>query len=542
MTATVLPAAARIIAPKERDQMKKICTLKTMLARGLEHSHDNPAIIEGEKQYTFREFADRTYRIGNTLLDLGLVRGDRVAVLSRNSTESAELFFAIANAGLILVMLNFRLTPSELLEILTDSEPAALIMSEEYVDQVEHFQKDCRSVKHFICFGVNPPNRAGWLGYEPLIAGAAVDEPDVELSEDDLAALMYTSGTTGNPKGCMATHRNLYHVGRSMALELRMEQDDAGIIPVPMFHASGAVVLMNGMYSGTTSIIMPRWNVYEFIDLVAKYQVTTGLLATPMLEALANCPDCPPAKLASLKKVIFAGAPVGSVVFENAVKRYGNIFIHGFGTTETLGSVSILRIEQVARALAAGKTEILGSCGKSYADMQAEVVGEDGKRIEVGKVGEIRVRGLGVTQGYWQKACETKRAFRDDWYYTEDLARVDEQGLIYIVGRKRDMIITGGENVFPAEVENILHKHPAVAQAAVLGLTDDTWGEAVTAIIVLKEGADVSESDIRSFCRKEIAGYKIPKRVIFTDELPTSATGKLMKGKLREKISRKVYA
>jgi acyl-CoA synthetase (AMP-forming)/AMP-acid ligase II len=517
--------------------MKKTCTLKTMLARGLELSHDNLALVQGEKHYTFREFAERTRRIGNALLDLGLVKGDRVAVLSRNSAESAELFFAIANAGLVLVMLNFRLSPSELLGVLADSEPSALLMSEEYVNLVLRMQKGCRSVKHYICFGNVAPDHKSLSHYESLIANASEKEPQVNLHEDDLAALMYTSGTTGNPKGCMANHRNLYHIGRSMALELRMGPDDAGIIPAPLFHASGANVLMNGVYSGTPSVIMARWNVYDFMNLVYKYQVTTGILVTTMLEKLANCADCLPQKLASLRKVIFAGAPVGSVVFEKAVQRFGNIFIHGFGTTETLGSVSILRPEQVARALSSGKHDILGSCGISYADMQAEVVGDNNERVQVGVVGEIRARGLGVTQGYWQKECESKRAFRDGWYYTEDLAKVDEQGLIYIVGRKKDMIISGGENIFPAEVENILHKHPAVAQAAVLGMADETWGESVTAIIVRKEGMDVSEDDIRTFCRGEIAGYKIPKHVIFTDELPTSATGKLMKARLKEQIA-----
>lgn len=506
------------------------------MARGVEHSRDELAIVEGEKQLTFQQLAERTRKIGNGLLDLDLARGDRVAVLCRNSAESAELFFAIPNAGLVLVMLNFRLSQPELLAVLADARPAALILSEEYGGYAEYLRKNCRTLHHVLCMGDGAELPAGLLPYESLVENAAAREPEIEITEDDLAALMYTSGTTGAPKGCMVSQRNFYHVGRSMALELRMAPDDRGIIPVPMFHASGAVVLLNGVYSGTGIVIMPRWQAAEFVRLVAEYRVTTGLLATPMLETLVNCPECAPEKLKSLRKVIFAGAPVSAVVFEQAVRRFGNIFIHGFGTTETLGSVSILRIADVAKAMSSQKTEILGSCGRSYADMQAEVVDADGNRVAAGVVGEIRARGLGVTQGYWRKPRETERAYRDDWYYTEDLARVDEDGLIYIVGRKRDMIISGGENVFPAEVENILHKHPAVAQAAVIGMADATWGESVTAVIVKKVGMEVSESDIRSFCRQEIAGYKVPKHVVFTDELPTSATGKLMKGKLREKI------
>ena len=513
-----------------------------MVARGLEQSREKPAIVEGEKQLTFQHFAERIRKIGNVLRDLGLRKGDRVAVLSRNSAESAELYFGVANAGCVVVMLNFRLSPAEILTILTDSRPSVLIVGDDYADLPEQIREDCPFIKHAICIGEPPANGDGCLRYETLVAEASTDEPDVDIDEDDIAALMYTSGTTGTPKGCIASHRNLYHVGRSMALELRMCPDDAGIIPVPMFHASGLVVLLNGVYSGTTTIIMPRWNVLVFMDLVHTYKVTTGLLATPMMEAMVNCLDCLPEKLKSLKKVIFAGAPLSAVVFERAVERFGNIFIHGFGTTETLGSVCILRREQVADALAKGKSCILGSCGKSYADMQAEVVGDDDARTPPGVVGEVRARGLGVTQGYWRKEQETQAAFRNGWYYTGDLATIDEEGFISIVGRKRDMIITGGENVFPAEVENALHKHPAVAQAAVIGVADETWGESVTAVIVKKEGMDVDEDELRTFCRREIAGYKVPKSVIFVDELPTSATGKLLKGQLRKKIGLQALA
>jgi acyl-CoA synthetase (AMP-forming)/AMP-acid ligase II len=513
-----------------------------MVARGLEQSREKLAIVDNDQRYTFEEFAGRICKIGNGLRELGLLKGDRVAVLSRNSAESAELYFGVANAGFVVVMLNFRLSPAEILAILSDSRPTALIVSDEYTGHLEDIKRHCPFIQHIICKNLMNGADTDVLDYRKFVAESSSEELDTDIDEDDTAALMYTSGTTGVPKGCITSHRNLYHVGRSMALELRMSPDDAGIIPVPMFHASGAVVLLNGVYSGTTTIIMSRWNVLEFIDLVNAHQVTTGLLATPMMEALVNCSECLPEKLKSLKKVIFAGAPLSPVVFQRAVERFGNIFIHGFGTTETLGSVSILRLEQTAQALAKGRTAILGSCGKSYADMQAEVVGENGVRTVPGMVGEIRAKGLGVTQGYWQKEKETQAAFRKDWYYTGDLATVDEEGFIYIVGRKRDMIITGGENVFPAEVENVLYKHPAVAQAAVLGIADDTWGESVTAVIVKKEGMTVDEDEIRDFCRQQIAGYKIPKTVLFIDELPTSATGKLMKGKLREKIGLKALA
>jgi acyl-CoA synthetase (AMP-forming)/AMP-acid ligase II len=517
--------------------MKTICTLRTMLARGLEHGADKPAIIAEERQYTFRELADRTRRMGNALLDLGLGKGDRVAILSRNSIENAESYFSIPNAGLVLVMLNFRLAPAEILTILTDSQASVLMVSEEYADHVLQIKSSLGFVKYFISIGANAETPAGWFHYESLIEAASPREPEGEICDDDLAALMYTSGTTGIPKGCMVMHRNFYHVGKSMALELRMNRNDSGIIPAPLFHVSGAVVLLNAMYSGTTSIIMPCWDVEGFMGLVQKYTITTGMLATPMLLFFVGHPKSDQYELGSLKKIMFAGAPVTSVVFKKAIERFGNIFIHAFGTTETVGSASILRTDEVAQALAVGRTEIFDSCGTSYTDMQTEVVKENGNPVSPGGIGEIRVRGLGTTIGYWNKPHETRKSFRDGWYYTEDLGRVDERGFMYVVGRKKDMIITGGENVFPAEVENILYRHPLVVQAAVIGLQDEVWGESVTAFVVKKAGTQISENEIRLFCRKEIAGYKVPQKVFFVDSLPTSSSGKLLKSRLKELVS-----
>ncbi len=514
--------------------MKKTCTLKTMLAQNLRHSPDKPALIENDRQVTFRELAERSHRIGNALLALGLLKGERVAILGRNSIENAESYFSIPNTGLVLVMLNFRLAPAEIQTILSDSQAAVLIVHDEYIGHISRIRDRLSWVRHIIHIGAQSDTPDGWLHYETLIGNASPFEAAGEIKPDDLAALMYTSGTTGTPKGCMVLQRNLYHVGRSTAQELRMERHDVGILPTPLFHASGLVVLMNGIYSGCTTIIMPSWDVEGFMRLVEKHEVTTGMLATPMLLYFVNHPSADRYKLGSLKKILFAGAPVTPVVFQRAIERFGNIFIHAFGATETVGSVTILKTDVVKQALAEGRREILYSCGSSYADMQVEVVKEDGSPLPPGDVGEIRVRGLGTTQGYWHKEEETRRSFRGGWYYTEDLGRADERGLFYVVGRKKDMIITGGENVIPAEVENALYKHPAVAQAAVIGLADELWGESVTAFIVIKIGVQVDEGAIRSFCRDEIAGYKVPKKVIFLQSLPTSASGKLMKNKLKE--------
>ena len=513
--------------------MKNMCTLRQLIRRNLELNPDKIALIEAERRYTFAEFADRTRRFGNALLGMGMAKGDRAAILGHNSIENAESYFSIPNAGLVLVMLNFRLAPAEIAGILKDAEPKTLIVHSGYLEVIEKIEDRLDFIENRVFIGPSCDTPAGWHNYETLIQESSALEPPVTVEDDDLAALMYTSGTTGSPKGCMATHLNFYHAGRSLTLELRMDEQDFGIIASPLFHATGEVTLMNDFYSGTTSVIMPFWNVENFLELVQKYHVTTGMLATPMVLFLIEYPDIDQYDVSSLRKIYFAGAPVAPVIFEKAIARFGNVFIHLFGTTETVGQATILKTEDVARALAAGKTEILGSCGRSFADMEAMVVDEQDQPIRPGQVGEMRVRGLGATSGYWRKEAETQKSFRDGWYYPLDMCRIDDQGYIYVVDRKKDMIITGGENVYPAEVENVLYLHPNIVQAAVIGLPDSKWGEKVAAVVVLRPNSQVSEEELRAFCREYIAGYKVPKQIIFSDSVPMSASGKVLKYKLR---------
>jgi len=514
--------------------MNTICTLQNMLRRNLELNPRKTALIEGDRELTFADFSNRTRAIGSALLSFGLEKGDRVAILGHNSIANAEAYFSIPNAGLVLVMLNFRLAAPEILTILKDATPAVLLVNENYMDSIKQIAEELDFIKAFIFIGPQKDTPEGWHHYETLAAEFEGQTPAVEVTEDDLAALMYTSGTTGAPKGCMATHRNFYHAGRSMSLELKMDRNDMGIIASPLFHATGEVTLMNHMYSGTTSVIMPAWTVEDFLGLVEKYKVTTGMLATPMLLFLAEYPDAETYDVSSLQKVYFAGAPVTPVVYEKAIKKFGNVFIHLFGTSETVGQTTILKTADIAAALASGETGVLASCGKSFADMESVVVDENYNPVAPGVVGEIKVRGLGTTLGYWNKPEETKAVYRHGWYYPLDLCRVDEAGFIYIVDRKKDMIITGGENVYPAEVENVLYKHPAVLQAAVIGTPDAKWGEAVTALIVCREETAAAEEEIQAFCRESVARYKVPKKVIFVDSLPLSASGKILKYRLRE--------
>ncbi|TKB24329.1 hypothetical protein FCL47_19295 [Desulfopila sp. IMCC35006] len=517
--------------------METTCTLRTLLARGCVRGQDKPAVISVGRSYTFKAFSRRINRMSNALLDLGLKKGDRVALLTKNSVESAELYFSVPNSGLVLVMLNFRLATPEIRTILIDSQASVLFLDEEYLDYAAQITEELPCIQRTVFIGLKKNTPPGWLHYETLLESSYDQEPPVDVFENDLAALMYTSGTTGDPKGCMVGHRNLFHAGKSLSQEMKMGPDDVTIIPVPLFHASGQCLLMNSVFSGTPAVIMPSWDLEKFVALVEKYRATTTMLATPMLFQFVNNPRSTQHDLGSLKKILFAGAPVSSALFAKAIERFGNIFIHGYGTTETVGSMAILRLDEVESALAEGRTEVLDSCGRDYAGMEIEVVDETGRPAAPEVVGEVRVRGDGLTLGYWNKKAGVCDGFHGEWYYTADLARIDATGFVYIVGRKKDMIISGAENVFPAEIENVLLKNPCIEQAAVIGVENEKWGEMVTAFIVLRPDEHVDEGTIKAFCRQQIAAYKVPKKFYFVDSLPISATGKLLKSKLIRQVA-----
>jgi len=512
--------------------MKTTCTLKSLLARGCDLGGKKTAVIAQGRSFTFHSFSDRIGKMSLALINLGLHKGERVAFLSRNSIEGAELYFSVPCAGLTLVVLNFRLAVLEIRSILQDSTPSVLFVDEEFYHVAEEICKGFSFIKYTVCIGSQKSVLDGWLHYEQMLEGAGGGHGKIDVAEDDLAVLMYTSGTTGIPKGCKVAHRNLFHSGHSMCKELAMGEDDVCLIPAPMFHASGQCCLMNSVYSGVPAVIMSNWDVETFMRLVEAYQVTTALIPTPMLMHLVNYPSSFKYDFSSLKKVLFAGAPVSSTLFERAIRRFGNIFIHGYGTTETVGTISMLKLEEVRKALVMKNYKKLDSCGRGFSGMEMEVVNEKSRLVEHSEVGTIRVRGKGLTCGYWNQRADVCDSFHKGWFYTGDMAKFDEEGFLYIVGRRKDMIISGAENVFPAEIENILLKHPAIEQAAVIGLEDEKWGEEVTAFIVTRPGQAIAEEEVKTFCRGYIAGYKVPKKVFFIDCLPVSATGKLLKNKL----------
>ncbi|HEY5532948.1 MAG TPA: AMP-binding protein, partial [Candidatus Anoxymicrobiaceae bacterium] len=361
-------------------------------------------------------------------------------------------------------------------------------------------------------------------------------EPDVEVSEDDLCHLQYTGGTTGLPKGVMITNRNYLTTAIGMGLALEIEPHYSTLQVLPIFHTAWWPVLLHH-YGGCRAVIAPRFDFQEILATAEREKVTHINMVPVLFAWLLDFPDADKYDLSSIKYFSYAGAPMPEEVLRRCVAKFGPIFQQGYGLTEASPLGTMLMQEDQCRL--EGPPELvrrITSCGRESLVTEVRVVYDDDNDVPVGEIGEIVIRGRNVMKGYWKDPERTAKAMRGGWLHTGDLAEVDEHGFIYIVDRKNDMIITGGENVYPYEVEQIIYEHPAVLTAAVVGLKDAKWGEMVTAMVTLRQGCEATEDEIIALCRQKVAGYKCPKRVVFKDAIPTSAIGKVLRRQVREEL------
>ncbi len=519
---------------------KNFQTLRTLIRRNAELYPDKIAMKDWEtgKSTTFGDLRKRATAIGNALRGMGVNRGDRVGILSQNSYEYMELILSVPSGGFIFVPVNFRLAPREMAGVLEDAEPVALFVDSHYMGIVEEVTRIVPSITKLIFIGPEGEKPAGWLHYEELAHYEATDSPESEPGEDDVALLMYTSGTTGVPKGVMQTHLNCYHQGRTCAFNNNIGTEDVGFTVCPMYHVTATSSFFGPFYRGATSILFQKWDPEALFKGAHEERLVAGMLATPMVRMLLDAwPECKDRyDISSMTKLWFAGAGIIPSVYRQFIDTFGCILGEHHGTTETTGVTTNLSAHDIDRELAAGNERILESCGRAAYDCEIAIVDENDDPVDMPGTGEMKARGLGTSSGYWRKGELTGKVFRNGWFYTEDICSVDEKGYVYIIDRKKDMIITGGENVYPAEIEKVLNEHPAVRESSAIGVPHPLWGEAITAIIVLHEDQTVSESDIIGYCKGKIAGYKVPKSVHFIGELPRNPAGKISKPELRRQF------
>ncbi len=520
---------------------KTFSTIRTLVDRNAMLYPDRIAMkeVEGSREYTYKTLKDRVNKMGNALNALGAKKGDRVAILSQNSFEYIESALSVPNAGLIYVVCNFRLAPPEIAAVLSDAEPSILIVQEQFVEIANMIRNDIPSVGKFIYFG-SPENRPeGWFDYEELIRHSSASEQTTEIFEDDIAMLMYTSGTTGLPKGVMQTHGNFYHAGRVCSKNNGLTMDDCVFIVCPMYHITAHYTFFGNIYTASTAYIFSRWDVDLFLSATEKEKLTAGMFATPMVMMILDSPNIGKYDVSSWRSLWFAGAGIIPVVYDKFIDTFGNILGEHHGTTESTGVTTNLSVRDIGESFERGDHSILESCGRAGYDMEILIVDETGKPVPPGGIGEMIIRGPGMSIGYWRKQEATSKAFKGEWFHTEDVCSIDERGYIRVIDRLKDMIITGGENVYPAEVEKVLHTHKDVKESCVIGTPHPTWGEAVTAVVVLKNGEGVDPAELSNFCKGKIAGYKVPKVVHIVSELPRNAAGKILKRELREQFAAK---
>ncbi|HEY3130843.1 MAG TPA: long-chain-fatty-acid--CoA ligase [Acidobacteriota bacterium] len=494
---------------------------------------NNIGVVCGNDRFTYREFALRCNRFGNALRSIGLVPGGRVAFLSFNCHRLLEAYYGVVQADGILLPLNVRLRPQELCGILQDAEAQFLFYDPEFAEPVK------RQLSEASLVAIPFTASKGETSYEALLA-AADDQYqfDMTLDENDVAELFYTSGTTGNNKGVMLTHRNLYLHALSTMWTLRTWDSGVNLHTIPMFHVNGwgAPHCVTG--AGGVHVMVRRFDPVEVLGLIERERATHFSLVPTMAIALAQAQQSAKRDVSSVQEINIGGAASNPTLIKYMEEAFPGAFVHaGYGLTETSPCVTVSRLKDtLADVPEPERLQLLSMPGLEMIGTEVRVVDVHGKDVKPDgrEIGEVIIRGDGVMKGYWKRARETREAIRDGWLYTGDMAVVNSENYIQIVDRKKDIIISGGENISTLEIESALYRHPDVLECAVIAIPDEKWGEVPCALIVTRSGKPIEMQELQHFCRDNLAGYKIPRAFHFRESLPKGGTGKILKRELRE--------
>ncbi|MCU0660745.1 MAG: long-chain-fatty-acid--CoA ligase [Myxococcota bacterium] len=511
-----------------------------ILEKAVELYPEALAIVEGARRMTYREVQGRVRRLAKALCDLGVGRGDRIAALDRNSLEMFELYYAASATGAIFVPLNVRAASGELGAVLADCSPKVLFARDELMElattAVVSGGQGAASTRLFAIGDAGSSWGQGAMAYEELLRGPSELEP-VALRGEEVAHLYYTSGTTGRPKGVMLTHRNVCVHALAAMCELSLRDTDVWAHVAPMFHLADAWATFAITWVGGVHVMVPRFEPRAVLHAFETHGVTVTNLVPTMLNLMVKHPDAKLFDYRTLRLLLSGGAPIAPEVVRAIIEVFGCEYAQTYGMTETSPYLTVSLPKRHMREWSQSQQlRVRAKTGRPLLAVTLEVVDEEGRHVpRDGKtVGEIRVRGETVTPGYWNLEGETAAAFRDGWLMTGDLAVMDTEGYLDIVDRKKDMILTGGENVYSTEVEHALYEHPAVLEAAVFGVPDQKWGEAVRAAVVTRPGCDCTEAELVEFLRSRLSAYKVPRCVDFHESLPRTGPGKIQKRTLRE--------
>ncbi|HUT97166.1 MAG TPA: long-chain-fatty-acid--CoA ligase [Dehalococcoidales bacterium] len=505
---------------------------------------ERTAIAFEGRRYSYAELKTRVNRLADALSRLGLKKGERAAILEVNCNQYVEACFATVKLGAIFVPLNFRVQQDELRYLVNKAEPKVLFIGSRYADMVASIRSQLPSVKQFIIIG---GKAEGMTSYDELIAsGSPEDKSFAELKDEDIAVLIFTAGTTGFPKGVPQDHNAYSSYVLSNVDPPDMEAPpETNVLVMPLYHVAGMQALMAGIYGGRTIALMRQFDEKEWFETVQRERATRVMVVPTMLKRIVEYPDFAKYDISSVRVITYGAAACPYEVLKKTIGRFpGRALINAFGGTETSSTIAALRAED--QIITGRETEaerekklkrLATSIGLPMEDVEIQVRDEKGKELPAGPMGEIVVKGPRIMKGYWKDEERTEKAFTaDGWYRTGDVGYKDEEGYIYLAGRGDDVIVRGGENIGPDEVESVLSTHPKIEEAAVIGVKDEEWGQQVRAIVRLKAGESTDEAEIIDFCRPRLAGFKRPASIILvSEELPKTSTGKIRRRELREK-------
>jgi long-chain acyl-CoA synthetase len=511
----------------------KIGTFADIIYRNALLYADKDAFIFGKKRTTFSEYNARVNKVVRALQGMGVKKGDVIGILSWNCLEYADLYGAAMKGGFIASPFSPRLKADELNYIINYSEANTLFVGPELLGMAKSLKANLPKVKNYISLESTDPEMKA---YDDLLAANSGEEPDVQISEDDPVTLIYTSGTTGVPRGALHNHRGMIDDSRTLIIDTGIRSTDKHIQLTPLFHIGGYTFFRAFLYIGATNVILRNFDPAATLRTIQTEKVTHINLVPTHIIAMLALPDIDKYKLGSLKVMWYGGSPIPVKVLKKAIQTFGPILSQGYGQSESGPAMTHLSIEEhdVLNKPEAEQKKLF-SAGRPDVGIHVRIVDEVGQDVESGESGEIIVSSKHNMVEYWRKPEDTKANLADGWLHTGDIGYYDEQGYVYITDRKKDMIKSGGEDVFPREVEELLYKHSAVAEAQVFGVPDPYWIERVHAVVMVKEGAKCTAEELIAFCKERIAGYKVPKSLEFVTEFPKTASGRIIKRNIREK-------
>ena len=500
---------------------------------------DQEILVFGPRRLTYGDLLGRVRKLAASLRRLGIGRGDVVAALQTNSSDYIETYYAAATLGAVFLPVNYRAKPPELEYMLSAAKTKAVFVGSRYADLLGTLLPQCATVTTVVTY--DSP-RSGWLSYEDLVGGKEEIE-DAEVEESDVSILMYTSGTTSLPKGVLLTHGDFTaYVTNTTELADGTDRGTA-LVSVPFYHIAGTAQMMTTMWSGRRLVVLPQFEAKEWLATVERERVTHAMVVPTMLKQIIDHPELSKFDLATLTNLSYGGAQMPLPVIRRAIERLPKKigFVNAYGQTETTSTLTILgpedhRLEGTPQEIEK-KLRRLTSIGKPLPDVEFRVVDDDGKPLPSGEIGEITIRTPRVMKGYATSGGAAMTTLEDGWLRTRDMGWVDEDGYIYLAGRKDDMIIRGGENIAPAEVESVLQSHPDVEDVAVFGLPSEEWGQIVAAAVVSRPSTKLTAEALVEYCKQRMASFKKPEKVVFVHELPRNPLGKVLKKDLKQEFA-----